>query len=161
MQEQAALLPGSQAGEEGTSVWSHGAHRFPLTSTPTSLPPSLSLHSSHFSLSLSIRFFSLILHLSYVIDIFLSLLLTFVSFHLPHRPTQIHTVENKIRLPRLTGEGAQTHKQTMFSHWKQDVPQIEGYFYMSVTWFDSKKHSFYIYRLCLSPGVEKGCGSCI
>lgn len=55
----AALLPGSQAGEKGTAVWSHGAHRFPftssfLTSSPFSfLPPFL----------MSLTFFLPFLHL--------------------------------------------------------------------------------------------------
>lgn len=79
MQEQAALLPGSQAGEEGTPVWSHGAHGFPFTSTPPSLPPSLP-PSSHFSLS-----FSFSPSLSFLCHWLFSFpLLTFVSLHLPH-----------------------------------------------------------------------------
>lgn len=86
MQEQAALLPGSQAGEEGTSVWSHGAHRFPVTST-SAHPPHLLLSTLYTSLSLSLSFF--FLYLSYVIEFFFPLLpLTFVSLT---PPTQAHT----------------------------------------------------------------------
>lgn len=77
MQEQGTLLPGSQAGEEGTAVWSQGACRF----TPT--PP----HSLHFSLPLSV--FSLSISL---MSLTFSLLLSPLSFYLPHRPTQTHTL---------------------------------------------------------------------
>lgn len=117
MQEQAALLPGSQAGEEGTAVWSHGAHRFPLTSAPPCLPPFF----THLSL---FQFFSLFLHLSYVIDLFPLLLLTFVFLRLPHGPTQIRTVENK-KSQLTTSSQEKAHAQTntlRFSRWKQDVP---------------------------------------
>lgn len=79
MQEQAVILPGSQAGAEGSTVWSHGAPSLP------------SLHSSNFSF---IQFFSLILQLSYVIYFFL-IALTFVSFYLPSRATQIQAVGRK------------------------------------------------------------------
>lgn len=144
MQEQAALLPGSQAGEEGTSVWSHGAHCFPLTSTPPSLPPFFTLLSLFQSFSISLMW------------------LIFPYFSSPLPPFTSHTGPHtfalwKIEDNYLLQEKAQTNKHTK----RQDVPQIEGYFYMSLTWFDSRKHCFYIYRLCLSPGVEKGCGSCI
>ncbi len=106
MQEQAALLPGSQAGEEGTTVWSHGAHRFPLTSTPPTLPLSI----LHTSLSLPFSFSSLILYLSYVIEFFFTSL-TFVFLCLPHRPTQIHTVE--IKDDYLLQEKAHTQTNTL------------------------------------------------
>lgn len=93
MQEQAVILPGSQAGAEGTAVWSHGAPSLP------------SLHSSNFSF---IQFFSLILQLSYVIYFFL-IALTFVSFYLPSRATQIQAVGRKKGL-HLEGEGTRTNK---------------------------------------------------
>lgn len=159
MQEQAALLPGSQAGEEGTAVWSHGAHRFPLTSTPPTHPFSI----LHTFLSLSLfQFFSLSLSL-----FLMSLTFSLLPSPLPPFASHTDSCRGSKRQPPLAGEGAHTNKHIRFSQWRQDVPQIEGYFYMSLTWFDSqkknntKKHSFYIYRLCLSPGVEKGCGSCI
>ena len=165
MQEQAALLPGSQAGEEGTSVWSHGAHRFPVTST-SAHPPHLLLSTLYTSLSLSLSFF--FLYRSYVIEFFFltssHLCLPYASHTGPHRFTLW-----KIKKPTadylFAGAGrTHTHTQTntlRFLTGGRMFPRSKGYFYMSLTWFDSKKHSFYIYRLCLSPGVEKGCGSCI
>lgn len=64
------------------------------------------LHTSPLSL---VQCFSLILQLSYVIDFFLTAL-TFVSLPLPHRPTQIHTVE--VKDDYLLQEKACTHTQT-------------------------------------------------
>lgn len=93
----------------------------------TTHPPLL--HSSHFSLSFS---FSRSFFISYVTDFFYTAL-TFISFYLPHRPTQAHTDSHS--LPRA-GEGTHTNKHAMFSHWRQDVPQIEGYFHISLTWFE-------------------------
>ena len=111
MQEQAALLPGSQAGEEGTSVWSHGAHRFPVTSTSAHPPTSFSLLFTLLSLFLFHFFFSISLMSLNFFPYFLSPL---SPLRLPHRPTQIHTVENKkadCRLP-LRRSRAHTHTHT-------------------------------------------------
>ena len=167
MQEQAALLPGSQAGEEGTSVWSHGAHRFPVTSTSAHPPTSFSLLFTLLSLFLFHFFFSLSLLCHWIFFLTSShLCLPYASHTGPHRFTLW-----KIKKPTagylFAGAGrthTHTHMQTntlRFLTGGRMFPWSKGYFYMSLTWFDSKKHSFYIYRLCLSPGVEKGCGSCI
>lgn len=90
-----------------------------LTSTHPPFPLS--------SYSLSFSFFSLLLCFSYVID-FLHTALPFCLF-LP--PMQAHTNSYS-----LAGEGTHTNKHAMFSRWRQDVPQIEGYFHMSLTWFE-------------------------
>lgn len=121
MQEQAVILPGSQAGAEGSTVWSHGAPSLP------------SLHSSNFSF---IQFFSLILQLSYVIYFFL-IALTFVSFYLPSRATQIQAVGRKKRA--TSWRRGHSNKQINFSRRWQDVPQNEGYFHMSWRWFEERK----------------------
>lgn len=90
-----------------------------LTSTHPPFP--LSLYSLSFSFSLCQSIFLMSLTVS-------TLLPPFVSSYLPCWPTQIHTLY-------LLQEKAHTNKHAMFSHWRQDVPQIEGYFHMSLTWF--------------------------
>ena len=88
MQEQAALLPGSQAGEEGTSVWSHGAHRFPVTSTSAHPPTSFSLLFTLLSLFLFHFFFSLSLLCHWIFFLTSShLCLPYASHTGPHRFT--------------------------------------------------------------------------
>lgn len=98
--------------------------------TRCSLP---SLHSSNFSF---IQFFSLILQLSYVIYFFL-IALTFVSFYLPSRATQIQAVGRKKRA--TSWRRGHSNKQINFSRRWQDVPQNEGYFHMSWRWFEERK----------------------
>lgn len=92
-----------------------------------------SLHSSNFSF---IQFFSLILQLSYVIYFFL-IALTFVSFYLPSRATQIQAVGRKKRA--TSWRRGHSNKQINFSRRWQDVPQNEGYFHMSWRWFEERK----------------------
>lgn len=102
MQEQAALLPGSQAGEEGTAVWSHGAHPHP---PPFLLHPP-SLHSSHLSLSFS---HSVSPSLSLTSSSWLSPLSLFTSHTGPHRFTLSTSC-------RRTHTHTDTNKHAMFSH---------------------------------------------
>lgn len=168
MREQAALLPGSQAGEEGTSVWSHGAHRFPFTytsshlpSTPTSPFPSPPPTLSDFFLSLFLMSLTFSSHLR-----------TSVSLRLPRGPTQIRSRKKRcekkkgkkdkfLQLARET----QTNIFFFFFNKQQDVTRDGRIFLRATDMFQGtlkkkqKKHSFYIYTLCLSPVVERGCGS--
>lgn len=115
MQEQAALLPGSQAGEEGTSVWSHGAHGFPLSAAPPA------------------RFFTLRpLHLrrlpiTFYLPSFGDFL--FVPHLSPLSPPPLPPLQRGFL---AVGEGARTNKHATFFHWRPDVLHIEGYFYMSL-----------------------------
>lgn len=152
MQEQAALLPGSQAGEEGTPVWSHGAHGFPFTSTPPSLPLSIfTLLSLSFSFSPSLSFLCHWL---------------FPSLSSPLSPFTSHTGSHcgSKRCIPPAGEGTHTNKHYVFSLEAGCSPDPKIFLHVTDMFWQSKKtkktkQGFYIYGLCLSPGVEKGCGS--
>lgn len=60
----------------------------------------------------------------------------------------------------LEGEGTRTNKQTFLGGGRM-FPRTKGIFTCRGDGLRSEKHELYLYRLCLSPVVEVGRGSCI
>lgn len=153
MQEQAVLLPGSQAGEEGTRRLVTRCWLLPPYLHPPSLPPFFTLffHSVFplwFSSSRSVC------HILFPYGFHLCVLLP---------PTQAHTDSHggkERRLP-LEGEGTSINKHTRFLTGSRMFPRSKDIFTCHWHGLRSEQHSFYICRLCLSKVVEVGHGSCV